>query len=116
MGAPAWAHAHAHQRAVQVAFHGYRVWSVRRSAELRRTAEDMTTLVSAFDHFTRVARFDLAADPREREDAVCLQPPGSMVLLPETWTHSVLAWAEDDQGRPAPLDQAGGMTVSMSWQ
>ena len=108
-------YAHSHQRAVQVAFHGYRVWYVRRPAD-RGKADVKRTFASAFDHFTRVASFDLAADSRERVDAVCSQPPGSMVLLPESWTHSVLAWAEDDQGRPAPLDQAGGMTVSMSWQ
>ena len=107
-------YAHAHKRAVQVAFHGYRVWYVRRPGATEE-ADDMT-FASAFDHLTRVASFDLQADPRAREDAVCLQPPGSMVLLPEMWTHCVLAWAEDDHGKPAPLDQTGGMTVSMSWQ
>ena len=108
-------YAHSHQRAVQVAFHGYRVWYVRRPTG-RGEAELTRTFASAFDHFTRVASFDLQADYRARPDAVCLQPPGSMVLLPSSWTHSVMGWAEDDDGRPAPLDQAGGMTVSMSWQ
>ena len=108
-------YAHSHQRAAQLALRGYRVWYVRRPAD-RGKADVKRTFASAFDHFTRVASFDLAADSRERVDAVCSQPPGSMVLLPESWTHSVLGWAEDDHGRPAPLDRAGGMTVSMSWQ
>ena len=104
-------HAHSHQRAVTVAANGYRVWYVKWFGDATMTR----SFVSAFEHFTQRANFELA-NPRGRTDAVCTQPPGSMVILPQRWQHSIIGWAEDEHGRPAPLDQPGGMTVSLSYQ
>ena len=103
-------HAHHHQRAVTVAANGYRVWYVR------KPAREPKSMVPAFEHITNVASIRLGTDQRARGDALCTQPPGSMVILPDMWTHTIVGWAEDEHGRPAPLDQKTGMTVSLSYQ
>lgn len=121
-------YSHAHQRASQSALHGYRFWYTK-SLDAREREEE--PFASAFDYFIHSfdrkkdeARYcpdnELRSQDRHRCErglyAVCCQPPGSLVLLPEQWQHSVIGWAEDERGGPVPIDHKGGMTISMSYQ